>query len=219
MIFLPDSNTVLITRPSFDQATAYLYAWSELIVQEAKKKNLKIAQLKKEQVTRQLFEKRVEKNNPALIVFNGHGSTDKIMGHKQEALVKAGENDAVLKSRIAHALSCESAEELGPKSIKAGAKAFVGFTKKFVFLQDEKYSATPRKDKIAEHFLKSANMVPISLIKGNTVKQAYEKSQASFDKSAEYFKAHYTPENSHILFWLRYDKMIQKVHGNENTKL
>lgn len=216
---MPNSNSVLVTKPNFDQATSYLSAWADLVIEEAKKRNLKVFELKGKQATRKLFEKRVKKNDPALIAFNGHGRNDRILGNKKEVLVKAGENERYLGSRIIHSLSCSSAKQLGPKSIKSGAKAFIGYIEKFVLLHDEKHSATPKKDKIAKHFLESANTVPISLIKGSTVKEACEKSQASFEKSIEYYKTHYTPENSHILFWLRYDKMIQKFSGKENATL
>lgn len=216
---MPDSKSVLVTRPNFDQATAYLDAWAELIVEEAKDKNLKVAYLQGREASRKFFEKRVENNDPALIAFNGHGDADRIMGDRDEVLVKAGENEEILKSRIVNSISCNSAKELGPKSIEAGAKAFVGFCENFIFLQEDNHSATPRKDKTAEHFLSAANAVPISLIKGNSIREAYEKSQAAFGRSIEYFTTHYTPGNSHILFCLKYDKKAQKFFGDGNATL
>ena len=86
-------------------------------------------------------------------------------------------------------------------------------------LHSEDRSTTPKKDKIAEHFLTAANLVPISLIKGNTVQEAYEKSQAAYEKSIEYYTTHYPPQNSHILFWLRYNKTIQVVHGDKGATM
>ncbi len=177
----------------------------------------------KENVTREALEKRIGKSNPALIAFNGHGSPDCITGEKigdnLQVLVKAGENENILQSAIVHSLSCSSASVLGPRSVKAGAKAFIGYNQDFVLLHSEDRSTTPKKDKIAEHFLTAANLVPISLIKGNTVQDAYEKSQAAYEKSIEYYTAHYTPQNSHILFWLRYNKTIQEVHGEKDATL
>ena len=216
---MPDSKSILVTRPSFDPPTAYLAAWAELIVEEAREKGMKIGQLKGKEATRKMFEKRVESNDPALIAFNGHGDPDCICGNNYEVLVKAGENEKILASRIVNSVSCNSAKVLGPKSVGAGAKAFIGFTEKFVLLFEQAHSATPRKDRTAEHFIKAVNSAPISLIKGNTVKDAFDKSQAAFEKSIEYFKTHYTPENSHILFWLRYDKKIQKFLGDANATL
>jgi hypothetical protein len=210
---------VLITRPNFDRVTSYLFVWSKEIIKEAKKRDLNVFQLNEEQTNRKTLEKRIEKNDPALVLFNGHGSPETITGHKKEILIKADDNEGILKSRIVHSFSCNSARTLGPKSVEAGAKSFIGYIKRFVILHDEKHTATPKKDNIAKHFLESANTVPISLIKGNTVKEAYEKSQASFEKSIEYYKTHYSQENSHILFFLKYDKSIQRYYGNENATL
>ncbi|MBI4210623.1 MAG: hypothetical protein HY544_03910 [Candidatus Diapherotrites archaeon] len=173
----------------------------------------------KENVTREALEKRIEKHKPALIAFNGHGSPDCITGDNLEILVKAGENENILQSAIVHSLSCSSASILGPRSVKAGAKAFIGYNQDFVLLHSEDRSTTPKKDRIAEHFLTAANLAPISLIKGNTVQDAYEKSQAAYEKSIEYYMTHYTPQNSHILFWLRYNKTIQEIHGAKNATL
>lgn len=216
---MPNNNVILITRPEYDPATEYLSDWCELIIREAEQRNFKIVQLKNKDAKRDLLEKRIEKNDPALILFNGHGESDRILGDKNTVLIKVGENEEILKKRIIHSLSCNSAKELGLKSVEAGAKAFIGYIGKFVFLQDDQHTATPRKDKIAEHFLNAANVAPISLIKGNTVKESFEKAQNSFEKAIYYFEGHYNPENSHILFWLRYDKKIQKFYGNENAIL
>lgn len=216
---MPDSQYFLITRPAYDPPTYYLAEWSKKVVEAAIEKGKKVIELT-DNAKREHFEKCLEKNDPALVVFNGHGEDDLITGcNKDEILVKAGDNEEVLKNRIACAISCNSAKTLGPKSIKAGAIAFVGFVYKFVLMHEERHSATPLRDKTAGHFLEPANIIPISLLKGNSVQEAYDKSQAAFDKSIDYFRTHYTPENSHILFWLTYDKKIQKMCGNGSATL
>ena len=66
------------------------------------------------------------------MAFKGHGSPDCVTGGNREVLVKVGENENILDSTIVHSLSCSSASILGPKSVKAGAKAFIGYNQDFV---------------------------------------------------------------------------------------
>jgi hypothetical protein len=124
-----------------------------------------------------------------------------------------------LENKIVHAFACSSASILGPASIKKGAVAYIGFNQDFVFLQDEAHTAAPLKDHVAKHFLEATNMAPISLIKGNTVQESYQRSQDAFDKAIQYFEMHYDVQNSHILFWLRYDKSIHVVHGKKDATI
>jgi len=217
---MPDKNAVLVTRPAYDPPTHYLCFWSESVIKVAKEKGLKVIDLRDKEAKREILERHLEKNDPRLVVFNGHGTGDCITGfRKDHILVLAGENETILKERITCAISCNCAKKLGPDSIRAGATAFVGFKGKFALLHGEWNSATPRRDKTAAYFLDPAYAVPISLIKGNSVGEAFEKSQFAFDKSIQYFETHYTPENSHILTWLRYNKAIQAVCGNTSAHL
>jgi len=208
--------TVLITRPDFDDATAYLSACAEEVIEEARNRGINVCELPRGKVTKSEFEKRLSKNNPQLVFFNGHGSNDCITGDsKEEIILKLNDNEHLLKDKFVHALACNAAKDLGPSCVRKGAKAFIGFKQEFVFLQDEKYTATPRKDKIAAHFIGAANVVPLSLLKGNSLQEAFDKSQKAFEKSIDYFETHYDVDNSHVLFWLRYDRRIQTILGND----
>lgn len=210
---------ILITKPRFDEATYYLSAWSKEIIDIAKLKGYIVYNLEEQKCVRKEFEKRIKKHTPDLVLFNGHGSYNTITGQNCEVLVETKKNTHLLNNKIIHAFACSSANLLGPNSIEEGARAFIGFKEDFVFLQDEVYSASPLKDKIAKHFLESTNIAPISIIKGNTVKEAFQRSQDAFEKSIRYFESHYNVQNSHILFWLRYDKMIHTYVGDGNSKL
>lgn len=115
--------TILITRPLYDHTTQYLAQWSKKIIDLAKERGNQIVDLKNNRVTRKIFEDIVRKIQPKLVLFNGHGESDTILGQHDKPLVIAGENEDLLARRIIYSLSCKSAQIVGPKSIENGATA------------------------------------------------------------------------------------------------
>ena len=57
---------------------------------------------------------------------------------------------------------------------------FIGYKLPFMFYIDERWRSNPHKDNVAPIFLEPSNLVPISLIKGNSALQAHEKSIFAF---------------------------------------
>lgn len=213
------NKTILITAPRFDLATHYLSEWTKPVIVFAKNKGFVVHVLKQKECTKKNFEKRVKNNKPHLVLLNGHGDYDRVTGQNMEVILRVGDNEELMNKKILHAFSCSSANKLGPACIKKGTIAYVGFNQDFIFWHDEKYSATPLKDDTAKHFFEPTNLVPISLIKGNSVKEAFNKSQKAFDKSIQFFETHYTIHNSHLLFALRYNKAVHKMLGENNSTI
>ncbi|MBU4502541.1 MAG: hypothetical protein KKA79_08135, partial [Nanoarchaeota archaeon] len=125
----------------------------------------------------------IKKKKPSFVVFNGHGHYDRIGGHKNEILVKAGENENLLKSKIVYAISCKSAKKLGKESMKAGVLDYIGYDEDFIFVYNPKLVTHPFKDDTVKLFLDPANEVVISILKGNSTKMAVERSQHLFKKN------------------------------------
>lgn len=111
------SFTYLITRPNYDDTTHYLFNWSEETIKLAEGQGAKVLDLQGEKANREEFESRMKKFSPKLVMINGHGDADLVTGHKNQMLIKAGVNEELLKSKIVYALSCKSAQVLGPKSV------------------------------------------------------------------------------------------------------
>ena len=154
----------------------------------------------------------------AVLFFNGHGEADSIFGHKGDILIKAGENDSLLKSAITYSLVCDSAAVLGPKAVENGANAFVGYASKFGFVYDDSREAAPAKDKFAQPFAEASNEFVLQMLRGNNVGVSYERSQRKFDELIQKYSASDAmPEYAHIRFWLFWDKTFQKVHGDSGA--
>ena len=119
-------------------------------------------------------------------MFNGHGDSQSICGHKDEVIVSSKENPEVLKNSITYALSCSSAFRLGPEAVKKGAVCFIGYDSDFAIGRDEESEAAPSKDKIAKLFLEPSNILVKNILKGNRVELAIDKAKKIMKENINY---------------------------------
>jgi len=173
-------HNLLITRPNFDVTTRYLFVWAKKIIELAEKKCGKIFDLKKQRANRKEFESVMRKHEPGLVFLNGHGDERTVAGQDNEVLIRAGENEEILKAKIVYALSCRSGKILGPYSVKAGADAYIGYDEDFYFLYDNDKQSRPEQDKTAEMFLEPASQAMVSLLKNHSPQEAHINSKKSF---------------------------------------
>lgn len=205
----------LITRPKHDTTTHYLYCWNKLVLEEADKRGIPFVDFSGERANRKDVEKFLVKQNPSLVIFNGHGDADLIKGHKDEILIKLRENENLLRSKIIYAVSCRSAQVLGKEGVSSGIKCFLGYTDDFVFIFDKAKTAEPLQDGLAKNFLQPSNTLVKSLLKGNTTKEAYQKSQRSFKEIVNCLLTSEVPGAENIVWWLLWDKDNQVLLGDE----
>jgi len=209
----------LITRPQHDPDVSYLYFWGEEILNFAEENNIFFSDFKGEKANREEVSKFLSKQNPTLVMFNGHGNPKTIAGHKNEPLIKSGENEQLLKSKITYAVACDAAVDLGKKIITKGGLAFIGYEGPFGFAHEPTRECNPRKDKFAEPFKIISNEITLSILKGNTVKEAYNRSQQLCSKLIKQYSASdANKEYETIRFWLFWDKYYQRVYGDELEK-
>lgn len=175
---------IIITLPRYDYVTEYISDASEDIIKEAEKRNIKVKSLPDKNATRKNFESALKKLDFKMVIFNGHGSEDAIYGHKDEIIVKCGTNADLLTERLIYARSCDAAVILGEECMKNTKDGcFIGYKLPFMLYIDSKRISNPHKDAIAPLFLGPSNLVPISLIKGNTAFQAHENSKKQILKN------------------------------------
>jgi hypothetical protein len=174
------TKKILITRPEHDDTTHYLSHWNQHSIEIAQTKGFKTFDLHRKRANRKEVEGILSKQDPDLVVLNGHGNDNVVAGHRDNPLIVNGQNEELLKGRITYAISCRSAKKLGRKSVTSGAKAYIGYEDDFIFFYDPHKVSRPLKDKTAELFLKPATEVVISLIKGSMAGEAADKSKQSF---------------------------------------
>lgn len=117
--------------------------------------------------------------NPRLLTAVGHGDGDTMMGFGRETLFEPGIHDAAeVAGRIVHLLACETAQKLGTHLVRQGARAFLGY-ERVVMLHDEVFEA----------FMECDTAIDLSLLDGDTVRQAHERAHDLFNRHIDRFKA------------------------------
>ncbi|NCO89100.1 hypothetical protein CO083_06075 [Candidatus Roizmanbacteria bacterium CG_4_9_14_0_8_um_filter_34_12] len=212
------NKSILITRPNHDLATTYLYWWSKKIIDKCLEKKIKYFDLKGKKASKKNFDSYLKKNNPSFIFINGHGSEDVVTGWNNEILLKVGDRLDV-KDRVIYARSCMAGLKLGKVCVDSGAKTFIGYTKNYVLLFLTSRETRPLTDNLAALFLEPSNLIPISLIKGNTVEEADRKSKDLMKKNLKRILSSDKSDKKEVTSYLWHDIKYQTVIGNNLAKI
>ena len=214
------NKTILITRPDDDSTLNLLFFWTEPVVILAKKKNFVVLDLKSEKSSKKVFDSYIRKNNPSLVFFNGHGSDNSIEGFNNEILITGGLDEFLLKGRVVYSRTCSSASLLGPRCIKCGCKAFIGYDNPFWLPRSKTIYGNPLKDKMAERFLAPTNLIPTTLIKGHTASDAHNRSKREMSKNyREMVSSISTSEERKLSFFLYCNIVSQTLIGEPQSVL
>ena len=179
---MPMNKSMLITRPDHDPITKYFCAWSESVVNFAKEKSLNVYDLKGKKSNRREFISYVKNHAPSVIFLNGHGNADIVSGYDNEPLIGV-DNCAFLNNSIIYTRSCEVGQSLGPQIVKNGAKAFIGYRRKFFCGYSPDKITRPLDDSMARLFLEPSYLVVSTLIKNNSVEDAHARSKKAMYKN------------------------------------
>ncbi len=211
---------MLITLPDSPIELKYLSEWSKKIIKIAEDNGIKVIRVEGKNVNKSHITNDIKSKNPRFINFSGHGSENYICGQNNEILIQLGENEELLKNRIIHSLTCESARRLG---IECGAKAYLGYKGLFFFCMNGSSLSRPLDDSFATQILDSAFEIPIQIAKKKTVKEAFEQSQKKYQKWIDEYtisESKYTAEElQFVLPYLCWDKAIQAFAGDPEAKL
>lgn len=214
------NQIVLITQPDFDRTTRYISSWSEFVEEFSVKRGNDTITLKGKRANRFEFESVTKKTQPQLIMLNGHGNDSEVAGQDNETLLTTNSVDEVVKGRIIYALSCSAAKKLGHDCVKKGALAFFGYTQDYIFLHNHPKVSRPKEDKRAELFFGPSNLIPISLIKGNNVKNSYQGSKDLLRKNIlDLLNSETYNEDRICLPYLIWNYQNLVYLGDENAKL
>lgn len=214
------NRAILITRPNHDLITTYLFKWSEHIIKLAKSKNIPVLDLSGSKANEKNFTSYIIKNNPVLVFLNGHGNKDIITGYDNKPLLSANTNEDLVTEKIVYARSCDAAVNLGELCVKKGTLAFIGYKKKYSIGYSHSSITRPLQDEVAKLFIEPSNLIPMSLIKGNTVKDSYRKSQESMARNFSFMlstKATPTQKDAAPYLWI--NRKYQVLLGNPDAKL
>lgn len=206
---------VLVTRPNHDLLTTYLYYFSGKIIDFYNQKSKHLIDLKGKIANNKMFDSYVSKNKPNFIFLNGHGSENYICGHNNEILVDDYKNE--YKGTIFYARSCRSANKLGHNLVKEGTGAFIGYKENYFVLLSRQSNTHPLRDFVAKMFLEPSNLIALSIIRGNTVQEANEKSkQAMIHNLKEVLGSNMLNKNE-VVAYLLHDINCQTIIGDQTA--
>ena len=99
---------------------------------------------------------------------------------------------------------------------------FIGYNCLFSFWIDQKWSTKPHNDNLAKMYLEPSNEIMLSLIKGNTSLDAYEKSKDMMIKNMKKLlqmeeKNEPGAMNMLQVLWNNFEGQV--LHGNENFSI
>lgn len=214
------NKNFLVTRPNHDPATNYLFFWSTQVIREAKSKAFKVLDLRGKKANKRNFTSYIKKHEPSLVFFNGHGSENSIGGYNDEPLIESDTNELLLLEKIVYARSCNAARRLGENCVNKGTVAFIGYVKKYFLGYSQSEITRPLNDKVAKLFVEPSNLIPISLLKGNTVEVSCRKSQKDMRRNLSFMlsgNASQIQKDAAPYLWA--NLMNQKVLGNKKARL
>jgi len=208
---------VLVTRPNHDLPTKYLYSFSQIIVDLCGNKSIGITDLKSKKASKKNFDRSIKKDDVQFIFINGHGNDDVVTGYNNKVLIdKYGPG---LKNKVIFARSCRSAKILGKKLVKGGVKAYIGYTKDYYVMMSNDCPKDLVKDKMARLFLEPSNLIAKSIISGDSVKEASNKSKKALVDNIKKVLSSGDQDRHQVAGYLYHDLKCQKVIGRGSYKL
>lgn len=107
-----------------------------------------------------------------VIIGVGHGSPDVFTGHNNE-IVMDTKNIPDVEGKVVVLVSCETAQQLGPALVEAGAFSYIGFKEDLVWIMDADLSSTPWQDKLALTVMGPITDCINALLDGRTAGEAF----------------------------------------------
>jgi hypothetical protein len=213
-------HCLLITRPSYDDGTAYLSSYSSIILKLAQSKGIETKDFFGKNANASEINKYVSKKSPRLLFINGHGGHDLLEGDKNEILFSVQSGLELLKNKIVYARACHAGLFFGKEMVKNNFGCFIGYKYPFSFWISDQRSTTPLKDNVARLFLKPSNYIVSSLISGKTTKEAHEESKNKMIESMQKvlnLNKKNEPGAMELLkiLWTNYKGQV--LHGNEKA--
>lgn len=126
-------------------------------------------------MNKQNFEKRIKKQRPSFVFFNGHGTKESFLDNCGKEFLDLN-SVSILKDTITFARSCDSLKKLGVKAVERGCKSFLGYRQKFWVARLHEMASRPMKDPVARPILEGSNIIAERLLKKKTVKEAVSAS-------------------------------------------
>lgn len=212
--------TFVVTRPEHDPATRYLARWAEEVMKLARTKGQDVIDLHRTDANRNALQGRLKKVRPVLLMLNGHGTTDSVLGHDDEILLSCGDDCALLEGMATYAVSCSSAHHFGRDVGLQPDTVYIGYDDEFTFAMSRDSVNRPLEDPLADPFRETSNAIPLTLLKGLSATEAIDKSKKLAERHIQRLVSSASDPDSRLaarLLWWNAQRLV--CHGDEAKKL
>lgn len=107
-----------------------------------------------------------------VIIGVGHGSPSEFSGHNDGVILDTSSIPNV-RGKVIVLISCETAQQLGPALIKAGAASYIGWRDDLVWIVDADLASNPWSDKMALTVMGPITDCLNIILDGRAVGEAY----------------------------------------------
>lgn len=146
------------------------------------------------------------------IIGVGHGAPDAYAGHNDQIMMTV-DSLPNLKNKVVILLSCETAQQLGPAIVEAGAAGYIGWKEDFVWIMDIDQATTPWTDEWAQPTIIPVVNCMNSVLDGKTIGAAYNKMLEEFEQNLA------EEDEEMIADCLAFNRKNAVMLGDENAKI
>jgi hypothetical protein len=213
---MPRMGVATCIRASFDRATRAASTALERALSYMRSRGINVSDLLGERATRSNAIADINSRDPLFILGEGHGSPSNFSGHNKEIIFQVC-NCSELKDRVVYLLSCEAGAQLGPDTIRKGARAFIGYKKPFVWIM------ATTGDPLADPYGKGAFEPVLELIyklaDGRIAGEAYNASMDKWNQWIDHWSRSTDPTAPLVLQTLINNRDCQVLLGDQNATI
>lgn len=179
-----DFNTVLFCRCGYDDVDLrHLNYWLGKMIPEARKLGFNVIDLNEEKFNRERVIDELSEKEPFLVIFCGHGNDGTIFGHNGKKVIRLCNEDRYFEGKVVIAFSCKTAGSLCRSAKSKGCNTYCGWTWKLRI--PSRGCADARRDECSGPCIKALLQLPLSIMKGDNPKKAYEKCLSELESLAD----------------------------------
>lgn len=169
------TKKLFIALTDHDPGNSYLRAYSQEIIAEAENRNWHVEKAEGKDNNPETVRSRLA-NKPSLVVLNGHGDENEVLGYKNEVILSTSDV-GLLKGSVSFIRACGCLNGFGKQAAKKGARAVASYRGDFWISRVNEYGAKPLQDPSAKPVLEASNVVALKLLKGASVAEAVSASK------------------------------------------
>ena len=209
------ANTFLFVEPD-DNYLNYGSSVLAMLVAQNRKPSQSVTEIKGVDATTANVKSQITALNPMVFVAIGHGNTTTYTVEAEEIFMQVGGstegNISLMKDRVVHLNSCETAVTLGPAIVSAGAVAYVGSSWDFNFFVRD----GPNASRATQTPFLAEYQFDVSLLNGKSVADARADMLAKYDSEVAYWVSgdgKGDPDASELAAMLLGNKQLSTILG------